>query len=179
MITSYKSMKVFTMATLTSLVRNIFGMSRAIRLSAIFVTVILTAACTTRPVVTYENESLRIPDYVSMKQVELGIKQAAAKRGWMVERLEPGRLEATLKVKNKFILVVYITHTTEKMSIRYKDSVNLKYDGTNIHRNANRWISKLKKSIVNRTSRLTARKSAPRRTVAGSGPTRERPAALA
>ena len=175
MITSYKSMKVFTMATLTSRVRNIFGMSRAIRLSAVFVTVILTAACGTRPVVTYENESLQIPDYVSMKQVELGIKQAAVKRGWLVERQGPGRLEATLKVKNKFVLIVYITHTTEKMSIRYKGSVNLKYDGTNIHRNANKWIGQLKNTIVKRTSKMTAWKTPPPQTVADSDPTPERP----
>ncbi len=71
------------------------------RMSAVFVTVFLVAACVER-VVEIENESLLIPENVSMDQVEQEIKQAAAIRGWRVVRLRPGRLKATLLAKNKF-----------------------------------------------------------------------------
>ena len=175
MITSEGSMKVFTMATSSSRVRRNFGMSRAMRMSAVFVTVFLVAACVER-VVEIENESLLIPENVSMDQVEQEIKQAAAIRGWRVVRLRPGRLKATLLAKNKFTVIVEIVHTTETISIRYISSKNLKYDGTNIHRSANKWIRDLKKMIVRGTSRLTAWKSAPRRTVSDRGPPPERPA---
>ena len=162
------------MATSSTLVRRILGMSRGVRLSAVVVTVFLATACVQR-VVEFENESLLISENATLYQVEQEIKLAARSAGWKVARLRPGRLKATLLAKRKFTVVVEIIHTTETMTIRYKDSKNLKYDGTNIHKAANVWIRDLKKSIVRHTSSLTAIDLAQNPTFADRGPTSARP----
>ena len=143
-------------------------------MSAVFVTVFLVAACSSRALITVEHESLLIPERVSLRQVGFEIERAAIVRGWTVLKLAEGKLEATRNDRNIYTLVVEISHTEELMSIRYKDSKNLGYNGKKIHKIANKWISQLKKSILGRTSRLTAWKSAPRRTVADRDPSIER-----
>ncbi len=150
-------------------------MSRAARMSAVLVTVVLAAACSTRELVRIEDESLFTPKNVSLEQVEQEIKQAATIRGWRAVSVMPGKIKATFEYKNKYAVVVEIAHTTETMSIRHRGSRNLQYNGTRIHKSANKWIRQLKSTIVKRTSRMVARKSAPQRTIAGSGPTPANP----
>ena len=162
------------MATSSSRVRRILGMLPVLRLSAVVVTVFAVTACVQK-VVEFENESLLISENASLNQVEQEIKLAARSAGWKVVRLRPGRLKATLLARRKFTVVVEIIHTTETMTIRYQDSKNLKYDGTNIHKSANVWIRDLKKSIVRHTSSLTAVDLAQHPAVANRGPTSARP----
>ena len=150
-------------------------MSRAFRLSAVVVTVFLVTACSGRTLISVENESLKTPRNISQGQVEYEIERAATIRGWKVLKVEAGRLEATFNFKKVINLVVEISHTAETMSIRYKDSTHLGYNGKKIHKLANKWIAQLKKSIVQRTSKLVAWKSSPAEAVADAGPMSRNP----
>ena len=155
MIASQEPIIEEAVATSDLQIRILSGMLRTTHSLVLIASIFLVAACTQR-IFSVENEKLLTPEKVSLSQVGWEIERAAAIRGWNVERKEPGRLEAK-RAKRKSVLVVEITHTTKTMSIRYKDSVGLRYNGTNIHRTANGWIRSLKKSIIGRTAMLTAR----------------------
>ena len=133
--------------------REIFGVRRAARFSALALAVFLVAACATKPLVNVENSALSAPGNVTMKQVEKAIYRGAADRGWTVTRLAPGQLEAKIHVRSHMAMVS-ITHDIETFSITYKKSENLDYDGVRIHNNYNRWILNLRKAILRRTSEL-------------------------
>ena len=45
-------------------------------------------------------------------------------------------------------------HKNKNYSINYKDSTNLDYDGTNIHRNYNGWIANLDRAIKTQLATL-------------------------
>jgi len=119
----------------------------------ILVLFFLDACATQRPLINVEKSPLGAPGTVTMAQVEKAIYRAAADRGWGVRRLAPGQLEAKID-RRSHVAEVRITYDTKTFSIFYKDSRNLEYDGTNIHRNYNRWIVNLKQSILRETSRL-------------------------
>ncbi len=84
-------------------------------------------------------------------QVEQAIKTAAAANEWTLSNSEDGKLLATLFVRNKHTVVVEITYDTEKYSLQYKDSINMKYGTQNgkpvIHPFYNRWVETLKEAI--------------------------------
>jgi len=82
----------------------------------------------------------------SIKQVEKAIVTAATSLGWSVKRVGEGKLVAVLNVRTHRA-VADITFNTETFSITYKDSENLKYDGTTIHSNYNGWIQRLENTI--------------------------------
>ncbi len=89
----------------------------------------------------------------TLEQVEKEIVTAATSLGWSVKRVEPGKVIATLIVR-EHRAVVDIGFTTNEFRITYKDSDNLKYDGTNIHSNYNGWIKRLENTISARVSAL-------------------------
>lgn len=70
-----------------------------------------------------------------------------------MKQMEPGYIVGTLKLRSH-VAVVDIRHTTKSYSITYKDSTNLDYDGTNIHRNYNGWISNLDRAIKTQLATL-------------------------
>jgi len=128
-------------------------MLKIARTAALGLIVLLVAAFNTRPLMNVENAGLSAPANVTMEQVEAAIRAGAAERGWELQRLAPGRLEATVYIRSH-MAQVEILHDTSTFSIHYKNSSNLKYDGANIHRNYNNWISNLQRSIVKHTSMI-------------------------
>ena len=58
----------------------------------------------------------------------------------------PGHIIGTLNIRDH-IAIVDITYNSDSYSITYKDSTNLNYNGTNIHRNYNNWINNLDNAI--------------------------------
>ena len=83
---------------------------------------------------------------VSLDEVGKAILRAGGTLGWQMKQMEPGYIVGTLKLRSH-VAVVDIRYTTKNYSITYKDSTNLDYDGTNIHRNYNGWISNLDRAI--------------------------------
>ncbi len=85
---------------------------------------------------------------LTMEDVQKAISRAGASLGWIIKPVSPGVLEGTLDVR-KHTAVVTISYDLEKYSILYKESINLKYDETDlsIHGNYNKWVKNLDKNI--------------------------------
>jgi hypothetical protein len=101
----------------------------------------------------------------SLSQIATSIKQAAEDRNWKVTSEAPGLLTVRLWVRNRHLAIVQIGFDNENYWIDYLDSENLEYvkevwkagliQGSDwwldaepkIHRNYNRWVESLAKSI--------------------------------
>lgn len=82
----------------------------------------------------------------SLDAVGQAITRGGESTGWKMRTVRPGVIEGTY-AWNIHLAVVQITYNTEKYSIDYKDSQNLKHDGTKIHKNYNLYVRKLDGSI--------------------------------
>lgn len=123
------------------------------RLKHLFVVAIVVvgvAACRTSPVYNVDNAEFA-STAPSLEAAEKAIKLAGASLGWSTKTESPGHLVATLPIRTH-LAVVDIRHDTETFSVAYKDSNNLKYDGTEIHSNYNGWIQNLRQAIIARSS---------------------------
>lgn len=82
----------------------------------------------------------------SMGDVEKAIIRAGVGLGWKMQPVKPGLIVGTLNLRSH-TAVVDVTYNARTYDITYKDSVDLNYDGSNIHRNYNGWIQNLDKGI--------------------------------
>jgi hypothetical protein len=105
----------------------------------------LIVACTAAPIQNVEQAPIT-PTPASLADVTKAITRAGVGLGWQMKPIAPGKMEGTLLIRDHKA-VVDITYDLKTYSIRYKDSTNLNYDGTNIHRNYNGWITNLDKAI--------------------------------
>ncbi len=108
---------------------------------------LVLAACRTAPVYNVQSEGLGAPSNASLSQVSKAIKQAGAGLGWAMKTRKPGHLVGTIAVRSHRA-EVEIRYNTKTFSIAYKNSQNLKYDGSNIHNNYNGWIQRLRNAIL-------------------------------
>lgn len=118
--------------------------------------VIMLAGCVTpHPVRNINAEPVVGPAgrAVSLEDVGKAIMRAGGTLGWQMKQVEPGYTLGTLKLRSH-VAVVDIRYTTKNYSITYKDSSNLDYDGTNIHRNYNGWIFNLDRAIKTQLANL-------------------------
>lgn len=137
----------------------------------------LVHARTLEPIVNYENIEIRAGSgkTPSLAEVKAAIERAAkapsrSTRGeaWEITEVAPGKLVATLDVRDKHLVKVNIVFTPSAYSITYKDSVNMKYGPASemdrdpsspilirslpsgqyeIHPSYNRWVKSLVTSI--------------------------------
>ena len=114
---------------------------------AVIVLIGLVAGCgRVAEIYSVQNEELGAPPSATMQQVSQAIDRAARGLGWEVAQERPGLSVATLDVRSHKA-VVTISYDTKRYSIAYKDSVNLKYDGKDIHYRYNSWIRHLRDAI--------------------------------
>jgi hypothetical protein len=90
---------------------------------------------------------------VTLDDMQKAIVRAGAALGWQMKPVETGLIEGTLHLRTH-MAKVHIKYDTTNYSITYKDSSNLDYDGTNIHKNYNGWIQNLDKAIRSQLSNL-------------------------
>lgn len=90
---------------------------------------------------------------VTLDEVGKAILRAGGTLGWEMKQVEPGYILGTLKLRSH-VAIVDVRYTTKNYSIKYKDSTNLNYDGTNIHNNYNGWISNLDRAIKTQLATL-------------------------
>jgi hypothetical protein len=118
-------------------------------LSFIILAVVITGCSSTKPILNLQNEpvseDVSISD-VTQIEVQEVILAAGAKLGWTGEVIEPGLIDATLQLRTHEA-VVEIAYSDKQYSINYKSSKNLKYKDGNIHKNYNRWVANLSKTI--------------------------------
>jgi len=109
--------------------------------------VLFAAGCTSRPIYNVEDASIVTGKTgVSMEEIKNSIVRAGASLGWVIKPAGAGHMIGTLHLR-KHVAVVDIKYNAKTYSIMYKDSVNLNYDGKNIHRNYNGWIQNLNRAI--------------------------------
>ena len=112
------------------------------------------AACTTKPIYNVSNAPVpaasRNP---GLDAVGKAITRAGAALGWHMQETRPGHILATLNLRTHRA-VVDVNYTPQSYSIQYKDSIDLDYDGVNIHRNYNSWIQNLDRAIQTQLTTL-------------------------
>lgn len=108
------------------------------------------AACRTAPVYNVENDAFTTTA-PSLDAAAKMIRGAGASLGWQMQDKGPGHIQGNLPIRSH-LAVVDINFDVERYSIRYKDSKNLKYDGSTIHTNYNGWIQNLQNAITARSS---------------------------
>ena len=83
---------------------------------------------------------------LSPEQVKSAIIRAGAGLGWQMKEDGPGKITATLELRNH-TAAVDIPYSPASYSIVYKSSSNLHEGGGNIHKNYNGWIQNLTRAI--------------------------------
>ena len=126
---------------------------RILSVSALMVLLVLSA-CRTTEVRNIESEPLFAPESATMAEIKKGIMRAGLHRNWLMQEIEPGHLEAKVEVRGKHSATVDIFFDKKKFSILYKNSQNLKYDGSTIHSNYVNWVENLKTDIKKEMSLL-------------------------
>lgn len=87
----------------------------------------------------------------SAAQIKQAIVAGASARSWSIAPQADGKLLATLNVRGKHSIVVDVSYTADKYSLRYKDSSNMKFGDRDgqfvIHPSYNKWVQGLKEAI--------------------------------
>src|SRR5262245_47811014 len=85
---------------------------------------------------------LAVPANVSAKDVSKAIRTGIATRGWIVNKDENGKIDATLNNREHQV-VIAITYDTKQVKVNYVSSQNMNYsekDGTRyIHKKYTQW----------------------------------------
>jgi hypothetical protein len=114
---------------------------------------LLLVGCRSAPLYNVDSTPVVANKAVTLADVEKAIMRAGAGLGWQIVARAPGQIEGTLLLRTHRA-VVDIAYNTKTYSIKYKDSSNLDYDGTNIHSNYNGWIQNLDNAIRSQLSLL-------------------------
>ena len=107
--------------------------------------------CGTAPIYNVTNQAIASSGGKprTLEEVKTAIVESGSARGWTMKEIGPGHLEGRLHVR-VHTAVVDVKYSTTNYSITYKDSHQLKYDGTDIHRNYNSWVENLQSEIDKR-----------------------------
>lgn len=121
--------------------------SRSLGIAFLILTTLMFAGCTSKPIYNVSSAPITaINGMPTESQIAKAIIRAGASLGWTMQKDAPGHITGTLNIR-KHIAIVDITYNSDSYSITYKDSTNLKYNGTNIHRNYNNWVHNLNNAI--------------------------------
>lgn len=121
-------------------------MRNVTRVAVILAGLMLLASCRSAPLYNVERSSYNVSEEHSLSEMTEAIQRAGTSLGWQMNVERPGLIVGTLNLRTHQA-VVEIPFDTEGFAIRYKDSTDLDYDGTNIHRNYNSWIQNLEREI--------------------------------
>lgn len=114
---------------------------------------LVVGACSGTPVYNAEGQPFAANRPLQITDIEKAIRRAAASRGWTIKKLGAGKMEGRLAIR-RHVALVDITYNLREFSITYKDSQNLKYTGSTIHKNYNSWVQNLAKDINSQVSLL-------------------------
>lgn len=104
--------------------------------------------CRTAPVLDIKDAPINTASgkKPALSLVTKEIFDAGVQLGWQMKKEKPGHIIATLFLRDHMVKVD-IHYSTTEYSITYKDSSQMKYDGTNIHSNYNGWVQNLSNAI--------------------------------
>jgi hypothetical protein len=110
--------------------------------------VLLVAGCSSRPIVNVTDQPVITAGgkQVSADQVRGAIIGAGTGLGWVMTPISPGLISGRF-ASTDHVAVVDVRYTEKTYSITYKDSTNLNYKGTQIHKSYNAWVEALDRDI--------------------------------
>jgi hypothetical protein len=116
--------------------------------SIIAITVMLTACHRVEPIYDIANSPISVSVDHKYTQEKVGeiITQAALSKGWLVEKVKPGVLRATIKWK-EFSAVSSIHYSKTDYSIQLVSSDNLDQKDGKIHHKYNEYVKALQNDI--------------------------------
>jgi hypothetical protein len=79
----------------------------------------------------------------TVQQITDALAAGGAPRGWQVTQVKPGQLVATVNVRGKHMVSVDISAAPGLFSVKYKNSMNMNYDGMQINPHYNKWVQML------------------------------------
>ena len=115
-------------------------------LAILVVSALLIAGCRSSPILNIENAPIEITAKHTSKDIKKAIIRAGAGLGWKMKAKKSGHIIGTLYLR-EHVAIVDIKYSNKSYSITYKSSENLNYDGTNIHKNYNGWVTNLNRQI--------------------------------
>lgn len=101
------------------------------------------AACTSQPI--YNVEKAPVPK-ATTEEVKGAILRAGAGLGWLMKPVSEGLITGTMHQRDH-IAMIDIRYDAQQYSITYRDSSNLNFAGTTIHRGYNEWVQSLDRAI--------------------------------
>jgi hypothetical protein len=107
---------------------------------------VYVGACRTAPIYNVTDASYAPSSSASQEDMSRAIMRAGSSLGWEIQKVGPGQMKGTINVRSH-VAVVDITYDMRSFSIEYVSSQNLLHSGDQIHRNYNRWIANLEKTI--------------------------------
>lgn len=110
------------------------------------VLLLVLAGCRSNPIMNIEDAPIEISEKHTSKDIKKAIIRAGVGLGWNMKSKKPGHIRGTLFLRSH-VAIVDIKYTKKSYNITYKDSQNLNYDGTNIHKNYNSWVRNLNRRI--------------------------------
>ena len=128
-------------------------MSSLIRAALMGLVLIGLVGCTSKPLLT-PKELLVVGHSYSHEEIKKAILTGAAERGWTVRHIGDEVIQADILVRNTFYARVDITYSLSNYRIDYRDSREMDYKNGKIHRNYNRWVKNLDKSILRALKRI-------------------------
>lgn len=128
-------------------------MSPLIRAAALGLALTGLTGCTSKPVLN-PAEQLTASHNYAQPQVQQAILKAIAERGWTARSVGPDVIQADITVRNTFFAAVNIHYSPSQFRIAYRDSRELGYKDGKIHRNYNRWVYNLDRSILRELNSL-------------------------
>ena len=115
-------------------------------LTIVFVGILFIAGCRSAPLYNVERSSFNVSEQKSMTEITEAIQRAGTRLGWQMNVERPGLMIGTLNLRSHQA-VVEIPYDTTGFAIAYRDSTDLDYDGTSIHKNYNSWVQNLEREI--------------------------------
>jgi hypothetical protein len=112
------------------------------------IVVLVIVGCRTIPRPMYEVDRAPIvaSRALSMAEVDKAIRAGGASAGWIMMPGSVGAIEGSY-AQAQSRAVVAVTYDTTSFSIKYKDSVNLRYEGDKISVHYNGWVQNLERGI--------------------------------
>jgi PBP1b-binding outer membrane lipoprotein LpoB len=105
--------------------------------------------CRTEPVYNVQDSPVNTVGKISKTNVKKAIMAAGAGLGWRMKEVKPGHIVGSIMLRGN-TATVDIPYTTKTYSIVYKNSNGLKYDGSKINKQYNKWIMNLDNAIQQR-----------------------------
>ncbi|MCG7865708.1 MAG: hypothetical protein JAY74_04960 [Candidatus Thiodiazotropha taylori] len=105
--------------------------------------------CRTEPVYNVEESPVNTIGKTSTTNIKKAIMSAGAGLGWRMKEVKPGHIVATI-MKRGTTATVDIPYNKKSYSIVHKSSNGLKYDGSKINKQYNKWIVNLDNAIQQR-----------------------------